>query len=80
MAKHMREYFTCDRCGIEIDRPDYGGDAGTFSLRVHAGFATCGEVICWDELCRECNIAASKVIDVMKADQRQAREDVEGGE
>ncbi len=52
MAKHKREYYTCDICECEIDKPYSGGENGTFSLRVSSEYAVTGYSWGWDDLCQ----------------------------
>lgn len=55
MAKCTKEWFECDRCGHAMDKPFYGGEAGTYKAKFYADFAVAGHSIMWDQLCEQCN-------------------------
>lgn len=55
MAKHNRTYHTCDLCGIEMDKPHAGGEAGSYKMTMHEDYAVAGHSIHFHELCRSCN-------------------------
>lgn len=55
MGKKTKEWFVCDRCGVEIERPFRGGESGTYHVKFNADYAVAGESLEWRELCVDCN-------------------------
>ena len=78
MAKHNREYFTCDVCGAELDRPYHGGERGTYKITMEMDFAVAGQTVRWDHTCQSCNDLLGRMIDdmvEMAKGLRQARKE-----
>lgn len=55
MVKHERTFHTCDICGIEMEKPHNGGEAGTYTLVATEDYAVAGNNLNWRELCGPCN-------------------------
>jgi hypothetical protein len=72
--KHTRNYHTCDRCGVEMEKPFNGGAMGTFSIHAVEDFVVCGgPALTWKELCGPCNSYVGRIILDLQGDQKEAR-------
>ena len=73
--KKIREWYECDRCSAEIEKPHHGGEAGTFRLVFERDFAVAGDHTGWRELCRECNEYIGNLIEreIAKATRKDAK-------
>ena len=76
MAEHTRKFYTCDRCGVEMDQPVRGAERGptAFTLRASQDCGVAGGVmIGWDHLCESCNTFVAEEIRRLADGQRTAR-------
>ena len=76
MGKHVKEYYTCDRCGVEMDQPVRGAERGptAFSLNVSQDHGVAGgPLIAWNELCGPCNSYVGELIRGLLDEQKNAR-------
>jgi hypothetical protein len=73
MAKHIREFHTCDICGAEIETPYRGGENGTYSLTFSADFAVAGFTTEWKELCVGCNGWLGRMVDDLQQHSKEMR-------
>lgn len=76
MAKHSREFYTCDCCGVEMDQPVRGGERGPIAysaiISQDVGVAG-GPIVKWQELCETCNSHLGKVADELSAHAKALR-------
>ena len=73
MAKHNREFFTCDICGVVMDAPHRGSDAGTYTLKASSDYAVTGHSMNWSDLCGPCNSWLGRMISDLEEHSKQAR-------
>lgn len=76
MAEHTRKFYTCDRCGVEMDQPVRGGERGptAFTLHAHQDFGVGGgALISWSHLCTSCNSACCAAIKALAKEAGEAR-------
>lgn len=74
MAEHKRTFYTCDRCGCEMEQPVCGGKKGPTAVTLSASLdygVTGGTVIDWKHLCAPCN---GKVLDIVSDLMKTSRE------
>lgn len=76
MAEHTRKFYTCDRCGIEMDSPVRGAERGptafTMSAFSDVGVGR-GPLFKWNDLCLGCNSLVGDAARQLAADARADR-------
>ena len=74
--EHTRKFFTCDRCGVEMDKPvtgaERGPEAGAMTASFDVGVAG-GLIFSWQHLCGGCNTFVLKTARDLAAQSKELK-------
>lgn len=76
MSEHIKKFYTCDRCGVEMDAPVRGNERGptAYTLTATEDFGVAGgRPIDWRDLCSSCNSAVGEWIRLLRDGAKSAQ-------